>query len=80
MTNITLKIDEELLRKARKLAAERNTSLNALFNRTVQEFVERNSNRETVLQGLDFFFKKSRARVGKKHWTRDELHERKDIS
>ena len=76
MANITLKIDDDLLKKARQLASQKNTSINAIFNKTIQEFVRRNLNRDATLRSLDSFYKKCKAIVGKKDWTRDELHER----
>jgi hypothetical protein len=76
MANITLKIDDDLLKKARQLASQKNTSINAIFNKTIQDFVRRNLNRDATLRSLDSFYKKCKAIVGKKSWTRDELHER----
>jgi len=76
MANITLKIDEELLKKARQLAFQRKTSINAIVKRRLEEFVSSDLNREVTLKGLEAFFRRSKARVGKKIWTRDEIHER----
>lgn len=76
MANITLKIDEELLDKARQLAFRRKTSVNAIVRKRLEEFVSRDLSREAAVKGLEAFFRKSRARVGTKTWTRDELHER----
>lgn len=76
MANITLKIDEELLEKARQLALRRKTSINAIVRKRLEEFVSRDLSREAAVKGLEAFFRQSRARVGTKTWTRDELHER----
>ena len=76
MANITLKIDEELLGKARQLALRRKTSINAIVRKRLEEFVSRDLSREAAVKGLEAFFRQSRARVGTKTWTRDELHER----
>ena len=76
VANITLKIDEELLDKARQLAFRRKTSVNAIVRKRLEEFVSRDLSREAAVKGLEAFFRKSRARVGTKTWTRDELHER----
>lgn len=76
MANITLKIDEELLEKARQLALRRKTSINAIVRKRLEEFVSRDFSREAAVKGLEAFFRQSRARVGTKTWTRDELHER----
>ena len=53
MANITLKIDDELLEKARKLASLRNTSINAVVKAGLEEFVSRDHRREAALSGLD---------------------------
>ncbi len=76
MTNITLKIDDDILREARRLASQRKTSINAIVKQKLEEFVSSDLSRETTLSGLDAFFKRSRAQIGKRTWTRDEIHER----
>jgi len=76
MANITLKVNEELLKKARRLALKRKTSINAVVKRGLEEFVSGDLNREAAAQGLESFFRRSRARVGARTWTREELHER----
>jgi hypothetical protein len=40
------------------------------------EFVSSDLGREATLRGLEAFFERSTARVGKKTWTREEIHER----
>ena len=76
MANITLKIDEELLKKARRLAFQRKTSINTIVKQKLEEFVSSDLNRDITLKGLEAFFRRSKARVGEKTWTRDEIHER----
>jgi hypothetical protein len=75
-SNITLKLDAALLREARILAAEEDTSISALLAAQLEQIVRRRKNyaraRNRALarlrQGMDL------------HWTpprsRDELHER----
>jgi hypothetical protein len=76
MANITLKIDDQTLEKARRLAVLRNTSINAIIRKKVEEFVSSDVSREATLRSLDAFFKKSKAKIGNKTWTREEIHER----
>lgn len=76
MANITLKIEDKLLEKARKLASQRNTSINAIVREKLEEFVSTDLRREATLNGLDDFFARSKARVGAKTWNRDEIHAR----
>jgi predicted transcriptional regulator len=76
MANVTVKIDDELLAKARWLASQRKTSINAIVKEKLEEFVASDLRREATLKGLDAFYARSLARVGKKAWSRDEIHER----
>lgn len=76
MANITLKIDEELLKKARRLALQRKTSINAVVRKGIEDFVSGDLSRQASLKGLEAFFRQTKARVGAKTWTRDDLHER----
>jgi len=64
--NITLKIDEELLKKARQLALRRRTSINAIVRKGIEEFVSGDLSREAAAKGLEAFFRQSKARVGAK--------------
>ena len=76
MANLTLKIDDKLLEKARLLAVNRKTSINTIVRRRLEEFVKSDLSRQAALKGLESFYSRCGARVGKKTWTRDELHER----
>ncbi len=76
MANITLKVDDALLEKARRLAFRRNTSVNAVVRKRLEEFVASDLQREIVLEGLSAFFEKTRAQKGRRVWTREDLHER----
>jgi len=75
-TNITLKLDANLLREARLLAADRGTSVGAMLAECLEKLVrERRTNgrlRTRALarlrQGMDLHWKPSHSR--------DELHER----
>ena len=76
MANITLKIDPRLLEEARKVAMIKRTSINALVSRRLKEFVAHTQRKQDALEGLEAFYRKTRARIGKTGWTREELHER----
>ncbi|MFX0202315.1 MAG: DUF6364 family protein [Candidatus Hodarchaeota archaeon] len=76
MANITLKIDDDLLEKARQLAFQRKTSVSAIVKQKLEEFVSSDLSREAALEGLDAFFRRTKARIGEKTWTRDEIHAR----
>jgi hypothetical protein len=75
-TNITLKVDTDILREARILAAEEGVSISGLLATTLEEIVRRR-------KGYDRSRRRAVARLRKGFdlgWTpprsRDELHER----
>lgn len=76
--NITLSLPKETLRKAKILAAERQTSLSALLTETLEEIVAKSDRYEIARQrqlvlmerGFDFGIDETIT------WTRDDLHER----
>jgi hypothetical protein len=76
MKNVTLAIEEATLRKARRIAAERSTSLNAMIREFLQELAERESRADQARQRIFELCDQSTAEVGHKGWKRDELHER----
>ncbi|MBP7867182.1 MAG: hypothetical protein KA419_14690 [Acidobacteria bacterium] len=77
MANITLSVDSELIRAARKIAIDRDSSLNELVRRFLVDLVAREASRRALLaEELDGLFRQGQGRVGKKTWTREDLHER----
>lgn len=76
--NITLSLPKDLLKKAKHLAVEKNTSVSRLLSEHLEELVEREElyrqarQRELYLmeKGFDMQIKETPA------WKRDELHER----
>jgi hypothetical protein len=76
--NVTLSLPKETLRKAKILAAERQTSLSALLTETLEEIVAKSDRYEIAKQrqlvlmdrGFDFGLDETMT------WTRDDLHER----
>ncbi|MBF0569331.1 MAG: hypothetical protein HQL18_00950 [Candidatus Omnitrophica bacterium] len=77
MPNITMSIDEHLLRKARKVALERRSSVNGLFRDYLKKLTEdETSSAEKAIERLRVMWKKHRIVVGERKWTREELYER----
>jgi hypothetical protein len=76
--NVTLAIPKDILRKAKILAVQKNTSLSALLTQTLADLVadheeyERARQRNLILlkNGFDLG---TQGQVG---WKRDDLHER----
>ena len=75
-TNITLKLDRELLRKARVLAAEKDTSVSALVTEQLEKAVRDREGYEQAKRGALAILKKGFDLGYKTPASRDELHER----
>ncbi len=74
MKNLTLAIDENMLREARKLAIERNTTVNAMVREFLQSVVENDVNQRSAFNRLAKKMQKGILEVGNRDWTRDELY------
>jgi hypothetical protein len=76
MKNVTIALDESTLREARRIAAERSTTLNALIRDFLERLTMRASHAKRARQRIAELCRGSAAEVGERNWTRDELHER----
>jgi plasmid stability protein len=77
MTNLTLTIDDELLKRARIRALEQDTSVNALVREYLERLAGQAKGQEAVSTLLELA-ERSAAGSGSegRRWTRDELYER----
>ena len=77
MANLTIPIDDELLKRARLRALERNTSVNALLREYLEAFAGEESGM-VVRKRLAAFARAATSSSGGKGrtWSRDDLHER----
>lgn len=76
MANLTIALDDEILRKARLKAVQQGTSVNALLRDYLTQFAGTRSAQGQAAKRFIDLAAKSRARKGARRWTRDELHER----
>ena len=79
MTNLTISVDETVLRRARIRALEENTSVNAVLARYLAVYAradEVRRQRQAALASLLALAERCRAGRGESTWTRDDLHER----
>lgn len=76
MKNVTLALDEKIVREARRIALERSTSLNAMIREFLEDLTQKESRAADARQRIAELCAESRAEVGSRTWTRDELHER----
>lgn len=75
--NLTLTLDEELLLAARKVALDRNTSVNQLVREYLARLVRETDERSAALAKIERIFRTTRLDVGPKTWKREDLHERR---
>jgi Family of unknown function (DUF6364) len=74
--NLTLTLDEDLLRAARKVALDRNTSVNQMVRDYLAGLVRENDRQRAGLASLEDIFRQTRVEVGRKRWKREDLYER----
>jgi hypothetical protein len=73
--NITLKLDKELIREARILAAEQGTSISALLAAKLEEAVRKRRDYEAAKKEALAILHKG-LNMGGKPLTREQMHER----
>lgn len=84
MTNLTITVDEEILRKARIRALERGTSVNAILAEYLRSFAAGTAPQAGIVRSLVALADEGRGpaaaertkKRGRRKWTREELHER----
>jgi hypothetical protein len=76
MKNITLSVDDKILSAARRQAAERNSTVNALVREYLTNLAHQDDRARRARERLNQLSKQSEGRLGRKNWTRDELHDR----
>jgi hypothetical protein len=77
MPNITLSVDDEIIRKVRKIAVDRQTTHTEMVRSYLTRVAEEDTvQRELALVNLEAIFRKHSREMGPRTWTRDDLHER----
>jgi hypothetical protein len=77
--NVTLSLPDELVRKVRRIAAERDTTLTALIRdhlHQIAAYDDSSGRKRRERQALERSFETFRFSVGPRTWTRADLHER----
>lgn len=77
--NITLTLDDELVKEVRKIAAERDTTLTALVRAHLRQLAAENAKsgrKRRELEALQRSFERVQVRIGKRNWRREDLYER----
>ena len=77
MPNITMSMDEDLIRKARKIVVEKNTTMTAMVRSYLRKLVAReDQKKDWIIRELNVLYRATERRIGPVTWIRDELHER----
>jgi hypothetical protein len=77
--NITLSLPEELVRRVRKIAVDRDTTLTGLVRDYLNELARQEGvagRRRREREALERSFEQFQYKVGKKTWKRENLYER----
>ncbi|HXE14710.1 MAG TPA: DUF6364 family protein [Bryobacteraceae bacterium] len=77
--NVTLSLDDDLVKEVRKIAVERDTTLTGLVRAYLQELASENAvsgRKRRERDALESTFARFQFKIGKKTWSRSDLHER----
>lgn len=76
MANLTISVNEEILKKARLRALQQGTSVNAILRDYLGRYAGAHALHQEAVDSLIRLSRSSRSGRGKRRWSRDELHER----
>lgn len=76
MRNITLSVDEEVLAAVRRIAAEQNSTVNALVREYLTRLAAQSDRARRARARLAQLSRKSKGKLGAKTWSREDLYER----
>ena len=77
--NVTLTLDDDLVRKVRRIALERDTTLAGMVRGYLEQVAAEDAmfgRKRSEQEALDRTFKRIQLRVGKRSWKRAELYDR----
>ena len=77
MTNMTMTIDTDVLKKAKKIAIEKDTTVSALVRAYLEHLADKKEQAtEIIISELKDYFSSGNIIIGKKNWKREDIHER----
>lgn len=77
--NITLTLDDNLVKEVRKIAADRDTTLTGLVRAHLEQIAAENAKsgrKRRELESLERSFELVKVSLGKRNWRREDLYER----
>jgi hypothetical protein len=78
--NITLSIEDDLVKEVRKIAVERDTTLTGLVRAHLQDLAAehaKSGRKRRELESLRESFELLKVNMGKRTWKREDLYERR---
>jgi plasmid stability protein len=76
MANLTISIDDEVLKQARIKAVEQGTSVNSLLREYLEAYAGTRQRQEEAIEKLISLSHTAKSGRGHSKWSRDELHNR----
>jgi hypothetical protein len=76
MANLTITVDDDVLRRARIRALELRTSVNAILRDHLEAFAGGSETRAQAIVRILTLSRAAGSRRGARQWSRDELHDR----
>ncbi len=77
--NITLSLDDKLVKEVRKIAVDRDTTLTGLVREYLEKLAVENAasgRKRRELEALERSFQQFHAKLGKRTWKREDLYVR----
>ena len=74
--NITLSVDEKVLAKVRRIAAEKDTTVNAMVRDYLTHVAGRDERVKQAMRELEEMTRDSGVEIGPITWKRDDLYDR----
>ena len=76
MANLTIIVNEKVLKSARIMALQEGTSVNAILREHLERYAGKNQQNKQATQNILKIARASTAGSRDRSWTRDELYER----
>ena len=76
MANLTIAVDDDVLKRARMRAVEQGTSVNAILRQHLESYAGGNAEQIAAMRRFVEFAKKSKAGSGGRKWRREDLYDR----
>jgi plasmid stability protein len=77
MSNLTITVEEDTLKKARIRALTEGSSVNEVLRKFLEAYAGVSAEQRAALQDLIELSRQAKSRRSGKRWSRDELYERK---